>query len=118
MESKSGNEFVKTKNDENVLRCNNIADNRKLRKGRNKTYVDVVSGRLDLSTEEVAFDTQNTDEVNFLKRDNRKEGVDLNPIFVNLSEEKSLLSTQHPHLSFGVTLSFLRILRILIGKQA
>ena len=57
MEGKSGNEFIKTKSTENVLCCNNITDNRKLRKGRNKTYSDVVSGGLDLPTEEVAFDT-------------------------------------------------------------
>ena len=41
---------------ENVMCCNNITDNRMLRKGRNKTYADVVLGGLDLPTEEVAFD--------------------------------------------------------------
>ena len=77
VESKSGNEFIKMKSIENVLCCNNITDNRKLRKGRNKTYADVVSVGLDLSTEEVAFETQNNDELNFVKRDDRKEGIDL-----------------------------------------
>ena len=65
-----------------------------LRKGRNKAYADVVSVGLDLSTEEVAFDTQNNDELNFVKRDDRKEGIDLNAILVNLTEEK--MSSQHP----------------------
>ena len=50
MESKSGNDFVKTKNIENVLHCKNITDNKKIRKGKNKTYGDVVSSELDLST--------------------------------------------------------------------
>ena len=57
VESKSGNEFIKTKSIENVLCCNNIKDNRKLKKDRNKTYADVVSVGLDLLTEEVAFET-------------------------------------------------------------
>ena len=78
-------EFIKMKSIENILRCNNITDNRKLRKGRNKTYADIVSVGLDLSTEEVAFDTQNNDELNFVKRDDRKEGIDLNAILINLT---------------------------------
>ena len=65
-----------------------------LRKGRNKTYADVVLGGLDLSTEEVAFDTQHNDEINFVKRDDRKKGIDLNAILVNLTEE--IVSPQHP----------------------
>ena len=56
-----GNKLVNTKSIENVQRWNNIKDNRKLRNVKNKTYV-VVSGGLDLLTEEVAFDTQNYDE--------------------------------------------------------
>ena len=92
MESKSGNEFIKTKSIENLPCCNNITDNGKLRKGRNRTYADVVSGSLDLLTEKVAFDTQNNDEVNFVKKDDIKKGIDLNCILVNL--EKS--SPQHP----------------------
>ena len=55
MERKSGNEFIEMKSIKNVLCCNNIMDNRKLRKGRNKMYADVVSVGLYLSTEEVAF---------------------------------------------------------------
>ena len=94
MESKSGNEFIKTKSIENVLCYDNITDNRRLRKSRNKTYADVVLGGLDLSTEEAAFDTRNNDEVNFVKRDDRKEGIDLNAILVDLNEEK--MSPQHP----------------------
>ena len=39
---------------------------------------------MDLSTEEVAFDTQNNDEVNFVKRDDWKDGLCLNAILVNL----------------------------------
>ena len=123
VESKSGNKFIKTKSIENVLYCNNITDNRKLRKGRNKTYADVVSGGLDLSTEEVAFDEvafdtkNNNDEVNFLKKDDRKKGIDLNAVLVNLTEEKCLLSTQHSHLSFAVTLPLLTIPQtVLISK--
>ena len=81
----SGYEFIKMKSIENILCCNNITDNRKLRKGRNKTYADIVSVGLDLSTEEVAFDTQNNDELNFVKRDDRKEGIDLNAILINLT---------------------------------
>ena len=73
VESKSGNEFIKMKSIENVLCCNNITDNRKLRKGRNKTYADVVSVGLDLSTEEVDFETQNNDELNFVKRMTEKK---------------------------------------------
>ena len=38
VENKSGNKFIETKSIENVLCCNNITDNRKLRKGRNKIY--------------------------------------------------------------------------------
>ena len=57
-----GNKLVNTKSNENVQRWNNIKDNRKLRNVNNKTYADVVSGGLDLLTEEVAFDTQNYDE--------------------------------------------------------
>ena len=72
MESKSGNEFIKTKSIGNVRYCKKITDNRKLRKARNKTYADAVSGSLDLSTEEVAFDMQNN-EVNFVKRDEPKK---------------------------------------------
>ena len=68
MESKSDNEFIKTKSIGNVLCCNNTADNRKLRKGRSKPYAEVVSVGLDLSREVVAFDTQNNDEVNFVKK--------------------------------------------------
>ena len=73
MDSKSGNDFNKTKCIENVL-CHNRKemDNRKLRKGRNKTYADVVSGWLDLPIEEMTFDTQNNNEVNFEKRDDQK----------------------------------------------
>ena len=56
-----GNKLVNTKSIENVQRWNNIKDNRKLRNVKNKTYV-VVSGGLDLLTEEVVFDTQNYDE--------------------------------------------------------
>ena len=93
VESKSGNEFIKTKSIENVLCCNKIKNNRELRKARNKTYADAVSGSLDLSTEEVAFDMQNN-EVNFVKRDEPKKGIDLNAILVNLTEEK--MSPQHP----------------------
>ena len=47
-----------------------------------------------MSTEEVAFDMQNNDEVTFVKRDDRKEGIDLNAIFVNHTEEK--MSPKHP----------------------
>ena len=47
-----------------------------------------------MSAEEVAFDTQNNDEVNFGKRDDRKKSIDLNAILVNLIEEK--MSPQHP----------------------
>ena len=65
-----------------------------LRKGRNKIYADVVLGGLDFSTEEVAFYKQNNDEVNFVKRDDRKKGIDLNAILVNLTEEK--MYPQHP----------------------
>ena len=68
MESKSDNEFIKTKSIGNVLYCNNTTDNRKLRKGRSKPYAEVVSVGLDLSREVVAFDTQNNDEVNFVKK--------------------------------------------------
>ena len=73
MDSKSGNDFNKTKCIENVL-CHNRKemDNRKLRKGRSKTYADVVSGWLDLSIEEMTFDMQNNNEVNFEKRDDQK----------------------------------------------
>ena len=46
MECKSDNEFIKMKSTENVLCCNNITDNSKLRKGRNKAYADVVSVEL------------------------------------------------------------------------
>ena len=49
---------------------------------------------MDLSIEEVAFEMQNNDELNFVKRDDRKEGVDLNAILVNLTEEK--MSLQYP----------------------
>ena len=42
---------MNTKSIENVLCCNNITDNRMLRKGRNKTYTDAVSSGLDLLTE-------------------------------------------------------------------
>ena len=80
VQSKSGNEFIKNKSIENVLCCNNITVNRMLRKGSKKTYADVLLGALDLSTEEVAFDTQTNDEVNFVKRDDRKRGIDLNAI--------------------------------------
>ena len=73
VQSKSGNEFIKNKSIENVLCCNNITDNRMLRKGSKKSYAEVVLGGLDLSTEEVAFDTQTNDEVNFVKRDDRKK---------------------------------------------
>ena len=69
-------------------------DYRKLRKDRNKTSADVVLGRLDLSTEEAAFDTQNNDKVNFVKRENPKEVIDLNAIPANLTEEK--MCPQHP----------------------
>ena len=41
---------------ENVLHCNNIT-NRKIRKSRNKTYPDVVSGGLGLP-KKVAFETK------------------------------------------------------------
>ena len=57
-----GNKLVNTKSIENVQRWNNVKDNRKLSKVKNKTYADVVSGGLDLLTEAVAFDTQNYDE--------------------------------------------------------
>ena len=88
VESKSGNEFIKMKSIENVLCCNKITDNRKLKKGRNKTYADVVSVGLDFSMEEVAFETQNNDELKFVTRDDRKKGIYLNAILVNLTEEK------------------------------
>ena len=120
VESKYGNEFIKMKSIENVLCCNNVTDNRKLREGRNKTYADVVSVGLDLSTEEVGFETQNNDELNFVKRDDRKEGIDLNSILVNLTEEKMSpqCPTSPPKLcSFAVTLPFLRTPRtFLISK--
>ena len=90
--SKPGNEFIKTKRIENLPCCNNITDNGKLRKGRNRTYADVVSGSLDLSTEKVAFDTPNNDEVNFVKKDDIKKGIDLNCILANLEK----ISPQHP----------------------
>ena len=74
VESKSGNKFIETKSIQNLLCCNNIMVNIKLKKSRNKTYADVVSGRLDLSTEEVALHTQNNnDDVNFLKRDDQRK---------------------------------------------
>ena len=38
VESKSGNDFVKTKNIENVLHCKNITDNKKIRKGKKKLW--------------------------------------------------------------------------------
>ena len=41
-----------------------------------------------MSTEEVAFETQNNDELKFVKKDDRKEGIDFNAILVNLTEEK------------------------------
>ena len=95
VENKSGNKFTETKSIENVLCCNNITGNRKLRKGRNKIYADVISGGFDLSTEEVAFDMQNNNnEVDFVKSDDRKKDIDLNAILVNLTEEK--MSFQHP----------------------
>ena len=50
MESKSANQFIKTKSTGNLLCCDNTTDNRKLRKGRSKPYADVVSGGSDLST--------------------------------------------------------------------
>ena len=56
VKSKCGDEFVNTKCIENVLHCNNIT-NRKIRKSRNKTYPDVVSGGLDLP-KKVAFETK------------------------------------------------------------
>ena len=43
---------------------------------------------------EVAFVIQNSDEVNFVKRDDCKEVIDLNVIIVNLTDEK--ISPQHP----------------------
>ena len=109
VESKSGNEFIKTKSIENVLCCNIITDNRNLRKAKNKAYADVVSGGLDLLSEEETFNTQNNDEVNFVKRDDGKGDIDLNAILLNLTEEK--MSPQHPTspLSFAVTLPLLRI---------
>ena len=74
LKSKSGNESIKTESIENVLYCNNITDNSKLRKGRNKTYADVVSdGSTEVPTKEVAFDTQNNVEVNLLKRITEKK---------------------------------------------
>ena len=43
-------------------------------KCKNKTDADVVSGGLDLSTEEMAFNMQKiNDEINFLKKDDRKK---------------------------------------------
>ena len=72
---------------------------------------------MDLSAEEVAFDTQNNDEVNFVKRDDQKNGIDLNVILVNLTELKMPPQYQHPHLRFAVTLPFLAIPRtVLITK--
>ena len=41
-----------------------------------------------MPTEEVAFDKQNNDEVNFVRRDDQKESIDLNAIFLNHNEEK------------------------------
>ena len=37
---------------------------------------------------EVAFDSQNNDKMNFVKRYNRKKGINLNTIIVNLTEKK------------------------------
>ena len=54
---------------------------------------DDILCELGLSTE-VAFVTQNSDEVNFVKRDDWKEGIDLNVIFVSLTDEK--ISPLHP----------------------
>ena len=36
----------------------------------------------------MAFDKQNNDEVNFVRRDDQKESIDLNAIFLNHNEEK------------------------------
>ena len=47
-----------------------------------------------MSTEAVAFDTQNNDEVNFVKKRKQREDIDVNAILVNLTEEK--MSPQHP----------------------
>ena len=42
----------------------------------------------------MAFDTQNNDEVNFVKKRKQREDIDVNAILVNLTEEK--MSPQHP----------------------
>ena len=70
------------------LHCHKITDIRKIRNDRNKTYADVVSGELEMSTKEVEFETKNN-ELNFVKRDNRKESIDLNVILVNLTENQN-----------------------------
>ena len=41
-----------------------------------------------MSTKEVAFETQNNYEVTLIKREDRKERIDLNAILVNLTVEK------------------------------
>ena len=117
VESKSGKEFIKIKSIENVLCCNKIPDNRKLTKGRNKAYADVVSVGLDLSTEEVDFETQNNDELNFVKRMTEKKVYILLLFLLTSLRRKCLLSTQPPLLSFAMTLSLLRTPRtVLISK--
>ena len=112
VEREAANEFVNTESIGSVLRCNNITGNGKIRRGRSKTFADVVSGRLDLSTEEVAFETQNK-EANFVERDDRREGIYLDVFLLT-----SLRKKCHPHESFAVKLQLLRIPRtVFICKQ-
>ena len=54
---------------------------------------DDILCELGLPTD-VAFVIQNSDEVNFVKRDDCKEVIDLNVVIVNLTDEK--ISPQHP----------------------
>ena len=85
VESKSGKEFVNTRSIENVLRCNNIIDNRKIRKGRNTERI---------CQQRTWLLKRKNNEMNFVKRGDQKDGIDLNAILVNLNEEK--MSPKHP----------------------
>ena len=59
VESKSVNDLTDTKSIEmHVWRCNNITDNGAIKKGRGKTYEDVVSDGSNSSTEDLALETQ------------------------------------------------------------
>ena len=53
------NDLTNTKSIEmHVWRCNNITDNGAIKKGRGKTYEDVVSDGSNSSTEDLALETQ------------------------------------------------------------